>query len=120
MFAALTVGPLRAACCFSPSGNRFFLLQLVQPGCNSWVLIIKYIEAVVDCAEPFRLCPSEAWLPVVVDEIQTDRGEYDSVYSVVVHAMHEIVATCEAIEEHAVGKRVSSDDAVHEGIVACD
>ena len=34
--------------------------------------------------------------------------------------MHEIVATCEAIEELAVGKRVSSDDAVHEGIVACD
>ena len=33
--------------------------------------------------------------------------------------MHEIVATCEAIEEPAAGKRVSSDDAAHEVIVPC-
>ena len=59
-------------------------------------------------------------MSVVPDEILADGAEHDSVYSVVVHAMHEIVATCEAIEELAVGKRVSSDDAVHEGIVACD
>ena len=65
------------------------------------------------------MCRTEAWVPVVVNEIHADGAEYDSVYSVVVHAMHQIVPACEAIEVLAVGQRVPSDDAVHEVGVRC-
>ena len=74
-------------------------------------------EPSVDGIEPFLLCGTKAWLPVVAAEEPDYGGDDYSIYSVVVHAVHQVVSASIFVEILGVGQRVSPQESALEAAV---